>query len=199
MALIRVRHNIEVAHRLFEAIPGDKCEQIHGHSMWVNLTLYGGVNEKGILETDIGPLDFGTVKQYFRKHLDENYDHHLLLNDNDPWADSMFTKEGQRVGELPGLHTVPGDPTTEHLSLWIARWASETFGADASVIVNETHVNAAGADWAYGDQGDDLTDGVTVTRGGVEHPVHLKYMTEEEKKTMGFDPHDAIRKEKAHE
>lgn len=154
MALIKVRHNIEVAHRLFE-LPG-KCENIHGHSMKVEMRLYGGINSKGILQTDYGALDFGSVKREFRGYLDTVFDHHLLLNQNDPWAREIyFHGEDWENGishTLPGLQTFEADPTTENLALWLAQWASDRFKTDATVCVQETDVNAAEVDWAYADE-----------------------------------------------
>lgn len=153
MALLEVRHNIEVAHRLFE-LPG-KCENIHGHSMWVTMKLYGGINSKGILETDYGALDFGSVKREFRGYLDTVFDHHLLLNQNDPWSKAVLNYheldwEDKKEGTLlPGLQTFEADPTTENIALWLAQWSSDRFKTDATVHVQETHVNAAEVDWTY--------------------------------------------------
>lgn len=159
MTYLVVRHNIEVAHRLFE-LEGDKCQQIHGHSCWVEMKLHGHVNSKGILEG----LSFGEIKKAFRTHLDTNFDHHLLLNEKDPWAGRLFrevpqewveadTGLGPRTaygvdtntnGYLPGLQTVPGDPSTENIARWIANWAVDTFHLPVDVHVQETHVNGAG-------------------------------------------------------
>lgn len=121
---IAVKHNIEVAHRLFE-LPG-KCEQIHGHSMWVTMELSGKVNDKGIL----GGIEYGDLKNIFRTHLDEEYDHRLLLNVADPFAHPIYPVEidndnapwvdNSKQIFLPGLQSTLGDPTTENISFWIA-------------------------------------------------------------------------------
>jgi 6-pyruvoyltetrahydropterin/6-carboxytetrahydropterin synthase len=144
VSYIRVRHNIEVAHRL--SLLHGKCENIHGHSMWVDLKLFGTIDGQGILEG----YDFGTVKHLFRDYLDKTYDHHLLLNENDPYARKIAFIE-DRVGDmalepvpLPGLATFPGDPTTENLAKWISKWATATYGLMAEVQVAETSVNFAG-------------------------------------------------------
>lgn len=128
-----VAHNIEVAHRLSQ-LPG-KCEAIHGHSMWVALTLDGPLSPAGM----VANLDFGLVKKAFRAHLDAEYDHRLLLNAEDAWAGL----------DLPGLHRTPGDPTTEHIAKWIGDWARYAFPEVASltVQVDETRVNAATYSW----------------------------------------------------
>jgi 6-pyruvoyltetrahydropterin/6-carboxytetrahydropterin synthase len=144
--LIEVRHNIEVAHRLYQT-PG-KCENIHGHSMWVTLKLCGAVDKNGILEG----LEFGEVKRKFRSFLDEAFDHHLLLNEEDPWAHGLYANDINYDGapleksdwrQLPGLMTTPDDPTTENLARWIGEWAEAEFRLDVNVHVRETHVNAA--------------------------------------------------------
>lgn len=151
---IAVKHNIEVAHRLFE-LPG-KCEQIHGHSMWVTMELFGPLNDKGILAS----IEYGDLKKLFRGHLDEEYDHRLLLNLSDPFARPIFIVEQAGDGKpvisdnkqsfLPGLQATPGDPTTENISKWIAqhmadelREAGMTDLFHMEVTVWETSVNMA--------------------------------------------------------
>jgi 6-pyruvoyl tetrahydropterin synthase/QueD family protein len=144
MPVLKVRHNIEVAHRLFRT--RGKCEAIHGHSMWVELELHGIVApESGM----IAGLDFGVVKRNFRKYLDNAYDHHLILNDQDPWAGEV-SYDGESFTRLPGLTRMKGvDPTTENIALDIRTWAENTFIPNMSppdpyrvnVTVWETHVN----------------------------------------------------------
>jgi 6-pyruvoyltetrahydropterin/6-carboxytetrahydropterin synthase len=154
MSFIEVRHNIEVAHRL-SLLPG-KCENIHGHSMWVTIRLEGVIGATGILKNQQGDVfDFGSVKKEFRDHLDNMYDHQLLLNKADPWAAKLYDQETEGMkgaeGHLPGLVVFDGDPTTENLAKWIAEWAALQFRANTQVQVQETHVNAAqaGASWLH--------------------------------------------------
>ena len=134
---IAVKHNMEIAHRLYLQ-PG-KCQQIHGHGMQVTLELVGIVNQEGIF----GGIDYSDLKKAFRKYIDETYDHRLLLNLSDPFARPIFPVEkGEQddhrgfyvVAEheqifLPGLQALPGDPTTENLSLWIAKEMQEIIHA----------------------------------------------------------------------
>jgi 6-pyruvoyltetrahydropterin/6-carboxytetrahydropterin synthase len=113
-----VKHNIEVAHRLYE-LPG-KCEQIHGHSMWITLGIDGELDEHGLLEG----IEFGLLKTAFRGYLDGNYDHRVLLNENDPFASELQTvdREADKITSglmLPGVRACPGDPTTEHIANWV--------------------------------------------------------------------------------
>jgi 6-pyruvoyltetrahydropterin/6-carboxytetrahydropterin synthase len=136
---IRVRHNVEMAHRLW-LTPG-KCEKIHGHSWDVQMSLFGETSPAGML----AGLDFADVKQLFRGYLDGTYDHYLLLNADDPWAQVQLPG----LGPLPGLQPFAGDPTTENLAAVVGGWAVGTFAGcgitRVQIQVMETRVN--GATW----------------------------------------------------
>jgi len=138
---ILIKHNIEVAHLLFESPV--KCENIHGHSMWVELELHvpHGMDRGMFVNSKGHRLEFGDVKRVFRGFLDEKFDHHLLLNNADPFASLLGLGSG--VVNLPGLVTMMVDPTTENIAKWIAEFCAHTYMTDASVTVQETSVNAA--------------------------------------------------------
>jgi len=90
------------------------------------------------------PLEFGAIKKSFRGYIDSKYDHHLVLNAEDPWAGYLMQVEGSAEELLlPGLVTVPGDPTTENLSKWIALWACENYRVDVVCTIEETATNGA--------------------------------------------------------
>lgn len=138
---ISVRHNIETAHRLYY-LPG-KCQNIHGHSMWITLNLPGTVDRDGILhQAGLSGLDFGSVKHIFRTHLDQDYDHHLLLNEYDPWTLMFDLPNSQASAALPGLVPCSADPTTENIAKWIYDEMSRAYDV-SSVEVWETNVNRA--------------------------------------------------------
>ena len=155
MSFIVVRHNVEIAHRLYE-LEGNKCQNIHGHSMWVEMKLHGHLDGKGYMSNPHwpGPVEFGAVKKLFREYLDDNFDHRLLLNEKDPWAQFLkstewrdggyFTVEDKAYEQLPGLHPCKADPTTENIAKWVAEWSVKQFGMPVDVHVQETHVNGAG-------------------------------------------------------
>jgi 6-pyruvoyltetrahydropterin/6-carboxytetrahydropterin synthase len=134
---IKVKHNVEMAHRLL-LTPG-KCEAIHGHSWWVDLQLFGTIDKNYIL----AGLNFTEVKKEFRNYLDSNFDHRLLLNHDDPWAQKIWLPDAVGEENLPGLQTSSGDPTTEWFAEHIGLWASNTFQLPTSVDVWETRVNCA--------------------------------------------------------
>lgn len=162
-ALLTVKHNIEVAHRL-SMTPG-KCENIHGHSMMIELCIRGEINEAGLLvpnahATEVNanktPLEFGELKFWFRDVLDSNLDHRLLLNNNDPLLVGQPPEHGRSL-VYPGLIRFPGDPTTENIAKWIYEAAYRQFiqmelqpmagRSMMHVTVQETQVNSA----TYGD------------------------------------------------
>ncbi len=137
---ITVRHNIEVAHRLSLLL--GKCENIHGHSMWINLTIFGRIDNRGLL----AGLDYGGVKKLFRGYLDTEYDHRLLLNADDPLIQGAGIDEAFNL--YPGLNPFLGDPTTERIAQKICEWANEDLLAKIAAVgvrveVWETAVNAA--------------------------------------------------------
>jgi 6-pyruvoyl-tetrahydropterin synthase len=120
--------------------------------MWVVVEFTGKVNANGVL---LG-MEFGDLKKVFRGHLDSTYDHHLLLNKEDPWAQRLMGPLGARrpfhdtnpkSQHLPGLQACDGDPTTENISKWIGEWATDEFGVSGlervKVEVWETQVNSA--------------------------------------------------------
>lgn len=140
---IKLTHNMEVAHRLFE-MPG-KCQNIHGHSMQIELTLHGEANDKGIFEG----LDFGDVKKVFRQYIDKHFDHKLLLNYNDPFAGQFFPVIDGEIDHadlvsLPGLVKVAGDPTTENIAKWIHQWAVQEWNLRTTIYIQETGTNGVG-------------------------------------------------------
>jgi 6-pyruvoyl-tetrahydropterin synthase len=140
LQVIWVKHNMEMAHRLFQTL--GKCQAIHGHSWLVTLKLRGEVDDHGLLEG----LDFGLVKRLFRGHLDSTFDHHLLLNKDDPFARVINlgdNEEGPFHEGLPGLQKFDGDPTTENIARAIGEWAIVAYGLPVAIDVFETKVNMA--------------------------------------------------------
>jgi 6-pyruvoyl-tetrahydropterin synthase len=120
---IRVKHNAEMAHRLFQS--AGKCQAIHGHSWKIELALTGPVDHTG----KVAGLDFGAVKWHFRAHIDRTYDHRVLLYEGDPFAHGITLSEDTtgRETELPGLKRFEVDPTTENVARIIGEWACGMF------------------------------------------------------------------------
>jgi 6-pyruvoyltetrahydropterin/6-carboxytetrahydropterin synthase len=135
-----------MAHRLLRT-PG-KCEAIHGHSWGIELSLAGPVDDNGLL----CGINFSELKKAFRGMLDRDFDHRLLLNQDDPFAQPVISTVGSVVGlTLPGLQLVTGDPTTENFARLIGEWCRTEFSrfgiVGCEVLVNETKTNSAA--WAW--------------------------------------------------
>jgi 6-pyruvoyl-tetrahydropterin synthase len=154
---LKIRHNMEVAHRLSKDTT--KCKQIHGHGMQIELVFLNlEEGENGMAHTRFGQtIEFGSAKRKFRDYIDGTYDHHLLLNQEDPWAGPIFSIKDIEINPetqigtvaleeqqwLPGLTIVTDEPTVENLAKWIAEWAAQAFQCDVAVRLDETKTNGA--------------------------------------------------------
>jgi 6-pyruvoyl-tetrahydropterin synthase len=109
------------------------------------------------------PMEFGAMKKMFREYIDGKYDHHLILNEDDPWARTVKTQPGDDDSwqQLPGLVTVPGDPTVENLAKWIAEWASANYRCDAICRIDETKTNGAEVMFHWNSFGAKMVNGAT--------------------------------------
>lgn len=130
---IRVKHNMEMAHRLYQT-PG-KCQQIHGHSWWCTLSLQGEVSEQGMV------VEFGDLKKTFRAFLDGSFDHKLLLNRHDKFIEMAGGPQA-----IPGLNAFAYDPTTENIAKYIGEHMAAQLPTNirrVSIELWETSVNCA--------------------------------------------------------
>jgi len=158
LEVVKFSHQVQVAHRLFDQ-PG-KCQQIHGHCMTIEIGIEGEVNERGVLVTPIGDIEFGAAKKIIREYLDTNFDHKLLLNSRDPWCRPLIALP-EESGDaevrwtaadfqmLPGLVPFYNDPTTENIARLIAQWASAVFETNVSITLHETDTNSFSVVWEY--------------------------------------------------
>lgn len=156
MSAITVRHNFETGHRL--PFLGGKCENLHGHSWWAEVTVTGQPDVDGVL------IDFATIKRGLRDWIDSRLDHGCMLGAADSLLPALQA-EGSKVfvfdpaaGGLTAGFVGPGPaferplpwPTVENVAELLRRVAVRLLGDDAhrfivSVAVTETHVNAASA------------------------------------------------------
>lgn len=149
MPAIEVNHNVEMGHRLSQQ-PDSKCFHIHGHSWRVYLTIYGPMDPTTNM---LANLDFADVKGPWRKWLDDNYDHHLLLNpDDDLIAVLTDTFSSHILGQWGITTTDHGDPTVENFARIVYEWSKKEFARGSiplkfHVKVYEATTNAA----EYGD------------------------------------------------
>jgi 6-pyruvoyltetrahydropterin/6-carboxytetrahydropterin synthase len=139
MHAVTVKHNFETGHRL-PMLPG-KCQSLHGHSWWCEVTIAGPLNSDGIL------VDFGALKAGIRSWVDEHLDHGLMLGARDPLLPVL-----EQAGKVFVFRELDGAwPTVENVAQLIGRAAGGVLsGLDAHPAVHvhacevrETHVNSA--------------------------------------------------------
>jgi 6-pyruvoyltetrahydropterin/6-carboxytetrahydropterin synthase len=140
---ITVRHNFESAHRLPQL--GGKCQNLHGHSWWVEATVAGEAGTDGIV------VEFHDLKSYLREWIDGNLDHGAMLGRDDELVSALKAADSKVFvfGESDpsfGLNW----PTVENTAELLARVTAGYIrsrgwpGVRVSrVVVRETHVNAA--------------------------------------------------------
>lgn len=150
-ASVVVKHNFETAHRL--PFLDGKCVNLHGHSWWAEVTLFGDVDRDGIL------VDFATIKRGLRDWIDAALDHGTMLGYDDPLIVPL-TRAGCKVFVFdptvgpcarrvsPNLRPLHW-PTVENVAELIRRITlgliANLDGLSVHVRVEETHVNAATA------------------------------------------------------
>jgi 6-pyruvoyltetrahydropterin/6-carboxytetrahydropterin synthase len=107
-------HEIQMAHRLVGN--SDVCSRIHGHSYKFEIAVERfshGIGERGMV------MDFSDIKALFCGWLDDNWDHRLLLWEDDPLLehDNLFQKiESCAPGSVV---TLPGNPTAENMAEYL--------------------------------------------------------------------------------
>jgi len=135
---ICVSHNFETAHRLF-TVPG-KCQNLHGHSWQVELTIVGaGLDGREML------IEYGELKRSFRGWIDDNLDHGAMLHVGDPLL-PVFKELGMKY------YPFDSNPTVEAVAAEIAEVVGEQIlpfcenGENCRLVavkVKETSTNAA--------------------------------------------------------
>ncbi len=84
-----------------------KCRHLHGHNGKVLITIEGsGLDERGMV------LDFGEIKRVVHQWIDENLDHRMILQRNDPMVAVL-----EEAGEPMCL--LQCNPTAENIAKMI--------------------------------------------------------------------------------
>jgi 6-pyruvoyltetrahydropterin/6-carboxytetrahydropterin synthase len=116
MPKIRVtkRFHFEMAHTLFQY--DGLCQNIHGHSYNLEVTLIGEpLNQPGHPKDGM-VLDFGDIKKIVREHIVDRFDHALMVN-------QLVPSEQIRLLEQTTHRIIIVDfqPTSENIVAYIAR------------------------------------------------------------------------------
>ncbi len=98
--------NFCAAHRIIHGYEG-KCSNLHGHNYKICVTLGAkDVDSHGFV------LDFAKIKEMFDPWIQENWDHAVLLSDNDEKLLDFLKSNYQKKYILPENE----NPTVENLS-----------------------------------------------------------------------------------
>lgn len=106
----------EAGHRLLHH--NGACKNLHGHSYRVTVMIAGR-----LLDTGGMVLDFADVKNSIGRWIDDNFDHTMILNPDDPLLD---LPDYQLYFPLKNAFIMPADaaePTAENIARTIAREA----------------------------------------------------------------------------
>jgi 6-pyruvoyltetrahydropterin/6-carboxytetrahydropterin synthase len=99
------KHEIHCGHRVYQH--DGKCKNIHGHSYIIHFYCQAEtLNQLGMV------VDFGVIKTTLCQWLEDNYDHRLLLWEQDPIAPQL-----QQIDATTTL--VPYNPTAENIALYL--------------------------------------------------------------------------------
>jgi 6-pyruvoyltetrahydropterin/6-carboxytetrahydropterin synthase len=111
-------------HRLLN-YPG-KCRHLHGHNGRLIISIKSTtLDERGMV------LDFNDIKTVVSRWIDENLDHRMILNRDDPAVPVL-----QKLGEP--LFLIDTNPTAENIAKLIADYAIEQGFPVAEVRLWET-------------------------------------------------------------
>jgi 6-pyruvoyl-tetrahydropterin synthase len=151
--VIQVKHNFETAHRL-PFLEG-KCESLHGHSWWAEITLRAKLNSGWCYGMDGNGLsvEYGQVKSMIRSWIDVNLDHGTMLGHEDPMVKLIRDAGDKTKLFVFGEHT-PKElpwPTVEAVAALlhgkVQNIVDGAYGYGkikvTHVKVNETHINSA--------------------------------------------------------
>lgn len=106
---LRRRFQIEAAHRLTAVPPGHKCARMHGHSFVIEIAVEGPIDPVRGWVMDYADLKAAFEPLYLR------LDHHCL-------------------NDVEGL----GNPTSEHLAIWIWERLKPELPLLSEILVAET-------------------------------------------------------------
>ena len=100
-------HDISCGHRVYNH--ESKCAHLHGHNYRIHFAL-AAPELDGIGRV----LDFSVIKSRLCMWLEDHWDHHCLIWENDPWLPALLEID-------PTVVVVPFNPTAENMGLYLLR------------------------------------------------------------------------------
>jgi len=131
MHYITKKFSIDMGH-ILEASYTKACQQFHGHTYYIKLTLSRSELTDGMV------VDFTKLKEIFEEHIKNKYDHHSIVSHN----------TYPSVAHIPGMVEVFFNPTAENIAKHFFDILSPVLRQEninlLSVEVQETDGNVAG-------------------------------------------------------
>jgi 6-pyruvoyltetrahydropterin/6-carboxytetrahydropterin synthase len=98
-------HDISCGHRVYQH--ESKCAHAHGHNYRIHFEIGAPA-----LDSIGRVLDFSVIKERLCMWLEDQWDHHFLLWDQDPWVEAMRAMD-------PTIVIVPFNPTAENMAQYL--------------------------------------------------------------------------------
>lgn len=98
-------HDISCGHRVYGH--ESKCAHLHGHNYRITFECKGELDSVGRV------IDFSVIKSTLCQWLEDTWDHHFLVWENDPLAQSLKELD-------PTVIIVTFNPTAENLAQYLA-------------------------------------------------------------------------------
>lgn len=122
MITVTRRHSFEYAHRVLGHL--GRCRHLHGHGGVVEITI--GADE---LDDSGMVVDFSIIKSVLCKWIDDNLDHQILLNAEDPQLLHLQRTEEKKPFVMPN-----GNPTAENMAKLIYEKCRELISSSLQVV-----------------------------------------------------------------
>lgn len=117
------KHEIHCGHRVYQQ--ESKCRNLHGHSYVFHLKC-----SSESLDNLGRVIDFSVIKELLCKWLDDNWDHKMILWDQDPLFTELLKLDSSVV-------SIPYNPTAENLARYLVETIGPQLFAHLPIILSE--------------------------------------------------------------
>lgn len=117
------KHEIHCGHRVYQH--ESKCRNLHGHSYVFHLKC-----SSDNLDNLGRVIDFSVIKELLCKWLDDNWDHKMILWDQDPLFTELLKLDSSVV-------SIPYNPTAENLARYLVETVGPQLFAHLPIILSE--------------------------------------------------------------
>lgn len=115
-------HDISCGHRVYGH--ESKCAHLHGHNYRITFECSGDLDSVGRV------IDFSVIKSTLCQWLEDVWDHHFLVWEEDPLAESLKEID-------PTVVLVPFNPTAENIATHLATFVAPLLLKDTGVTVTK--------------------------------------------------------------